>query len=256
MTPASPRVFLADLQALERELALPIPDRLRLLEELEFDLEQLRRRFLDDGCSEPEARVRALQALVPEGGALEELLDLHTPLYVRLTRGVGAARLRLLERSAFVVASAGVLLTEAYALLQADLLTDPSPFLWPVLALGALISAAVAMKMFELWVRADHRSPQRGLSAILALCGMTLGGAGAATVVELARLAAVLERGGDSIGPVVAWLVRDAVLLAVATLVALAGGLAWLVLNHWVVAVSADRRAVLGPSTIQAGERR
>ena len=62
------------------------------------------------------------------------------------------------------------------ALLSADLFSNPSPFLWPVLALGGTLFALVLAKAFQLWVKRDHVAPGRGLGVILLTAGATLMG--------------------------------------------------------------------------------
>ena len=61
------RGFAPVLREVERGLALPIPDRVRILRELEYDLEELCARLVAGGLSDEVARGRAVQALVPEG---------------------------------------------------------------------------------------------------------------------------------------------------------------------------------------------
>ncbi len=241
------RRFLPILRSLERELAAPIPERVRILRELEDDLEGLRARYLSAGLTAQEAEERALEALVPDSGALGELGRLHTPLYGRLTRGLGDARVRMVERSALALATASVLLLETLAVLRTDLLGDPSPFLWPVLALGGVLAALIVEKAFELWIKRDHRAPERGLGAILAVSASALAVAGAGAFVEVFRLIATLEHTPELASTLLLpAVVRACALLAVAILVAGAGGLTWFILTQWLGAVKAARREVLG----------
>jgi hypothetical protein len=165
MNARAQRVFVPTLREVERGLALPIPERLRILREFEYDLQQLWGRLVEEGLSQEEARRRALEALVPDTGTLGELGRLHTPLYRRWTQHLTAGHLRIAERSALVLATTSVLLAQTVALLHADLLRDPSPFLWPVLAVGALLFALVVAKSFQLWIKGDHGHPERGLGA-------------------------------------------------------------------------------------------
>ena len=51
----SARSFVPVLRKLERGLVSPVPARLRILRELEFDLEELQGRFRADGLSDEEA---------------------------------------------------------------------------------------------------------------------------------------------------------------------------------------------------------
>jgi len=247
MSTAALRHFLPVLRKLEGELAVPIPERVRILRELEYDLEELRDRFAADGLTLEEAEARALEALVPDPFAIRELGRLHTPLYGRLTRGVADHRLRLVERSALAATAAFVLLVATLALLRADLLTDPSPFLWPVLGLGALLAATIVWTGFELWVKGNHRVPERHLDAVvtlsLVLPVVAVGGA----FIDFCRLAAALEVTPDrALVLLPEWLVRDGALLAVALLFATAGAWTWFVLTRWLATVREAHREALG----------
>jgi len=247
MSTAALRHFLPVLRKLEGELAVPIPERVRILRELEYDLEELRDRFAADGLTPEEAEARALEALVPDPFAIRELGRLHTPLYGRLTRGVADHRLRLVERSALAATAAFVLLVATLALLRADLLTDPSPFLWPVLGLGALLAATIVWTGFELWVKGNHRVPERHLDAVvtlsLVLPVVAVGGA----FIDFCRLAAALEVTPDrALVLLPEWLVRDGALLAVALLFATAGAWTWFVLTRWLATVREAHREALG----------
>jgi len=249
MNAQAQRAFTPVLREVERGMALPIPDRLRILRELEYDLEELWGRLMAEGLPADEARRQALDALVPDSSALGELDRLHTPLYKRLTRHLTPGYLRLAERSALVLATSSVLLVQTVALVRADLLRDPSPVMWPVLGLGAFLFALVVAKAFQLWVKRDHVRPERGLNTILGVSGAVLALGIGGVIFDLYRLSATLERTPELAGdlsPV--WLVRDSALLSVAIILALAGGLFWFVLSQWVALVSGARREVLGLS--------
>lgn len=247
MSSAITRRFLPVLRSVERELSAPIPQRVRILRELEHDLEGLRERYVAAGLTPAEAESRALEALVPDSGTLHELGRLHASLYGRVTASVAEARLRLAERSVFAIMTAAVLGLETMALLGLDLLGDPSPFLWPVMLLGGLLAALVVAKAFELWIKGDHRAPDRGLRAILGTSALALALAAVGSFVEVYRLAATLELNSTLTGTLlIPTLVRVCALLAVAILVASAGGLTWFVLTQWLGAVRAAHRDVLG----------
>ncbi len=249
MSGSSARGFAPVLREVERGLALPIPDRVRILRELEYDLEELCAQLVAGGLSDELARRRALQALVPDSATLRELDRLHAPWYRRVTRHLTADRLRLAERSALALATASVVIVQTVTLLRVDLLRDPSPFLWPVLGLGAFLFATVVTKAFNLWIKGDHTTPAQGLSTILALAVATvLTGIGGMTF-DLYRMAGALERAPElADGLAGAWLLRDLTLLSISILLALGGGLAWFVLNQWLSLVDGARRDVLGLS--------
>jgi hypothetical protein len=239
--------FAPVLREVERGLALPIPDRIRILRELESDLEELMDRLVDEGFPPEEARTLALEALVPNAETLKALGDLHSPLYRQLTRHLSTGRVRKAERYALGLSTAGVLLVQTVTLLRADLLQDPSPFLVPVLLTGAFLSALVFWKAFRFWIKKDHISPGRGLGAILGISGTVLALGFGGLIFDFYRLAVVLERSPELAQTLVAvWLMRDAALLSVAIILAMAGGLAWFVLSQWLTRVSGARRDLLG----------
>jgi hypothetical protein len=245
------RAFLPVLRKVESELTVPLPERVRILRELEYDLEQLQVRFEAQGLTPEAARDRALEALAPDGISLQALDHVHAPLYRRLTRRLNGNRLQAIERSALGLATAFVVITGTVTLTRADLLRDPSPFLLPVLLLGGLLFALTVAKTFELWIKRDHTVPGRGLGRILGVAGVTLAVGFVGTVIDFYRLAAVLESdpaGAATLVPL--WLVRDAALLSLSLLLAMAGGLAWFILSQWLAAVSDARRDVLGLTRI------
>ena len=247
MNTRAARVFLPILRDVERELTVPIPERIRILWELEFDLEELRDRFVSEGLPRDEARIRALETLVPDRVALRALGRLHASLYRRVTRHLSGERISIIERSALAISTAAVLLVETMLVTRVNLLGDPSPFLWPVLGLGALLFAASMAKVFQLWIKRDHRTPGRGLEGILVLAGVTLLVGLSGMFFDFYRLAGILEKAPQSTGTLVSqWLVQDAALLSVSVLLALAGGLTWFVLTQWLTLVSRAHREALG----------
>lgn len=247
MKPGSPRIFLPALRELEGRLSLPIPDRIRILSELEWDLEALWAGMVAQGIATEEAKTRALQALVPDIQTLEELGRLHAPLYRKVTEGVRNERLRLLERSALVLVTAAVIFLQTFALLQADLLVNPSPYLWPVLGAGTLLLAAIIAKAFQLWIKGDHRSRDRGVQLILFLSGLILILGISGTFMDLFQFTTILEETPGQVmvlGP--SWLVRECTLLAISILLAMAGGFFWFVVTQWLTLVRGAHRQALG----------
>lgn len=228
-------------------LTLPLPRRVRILRELSYDLESLTDLLIGQGVAAEEAHRRATQALAPDGLALAALDRLHEPWYRRRTRAVAPDRLRLLERGALAVAATAVLVVESLALRRADLFGDPSPFLLPLLVAGAVLFAVVAAKAFALFIKGDDARPRTGLTVILVLAGgiLLLGLVG--TVIDLYHLSGSLEatpEGAAVLAPL--WLVRSAVLLAVALIISMAGALGWFVLSQWVSLAEGAQREILG----------
>lgn len=252
------RVFLSTLRELDRDLSIPIPERLRILRELEHDLEGLRKQLEGRGVPTEEARRRAVEALVPTGGSLQELRRLHSPLYRRLTAHLTDDRLKSIERWILALTTAFVVLGEGLILARVEPLSDPSPFLWPVLGLGAILFATVVTKIFQLWIKRDHSEPRRGLATILVICGAALTVGVAGVFADFVQLAALMEASPDAGGSLVfAWLVRACSLLSVSILLALVGGLAWFILSQWLALVTGARSELLAlPPHDQTHRRR
>jgi hypothetical protein len=247
------RIFIPELREVEREMALPIPDRVRFLRELEYDLEELSGRLIAEGVRQEEAIRRAREALVPDRATLEALELLHAPWYVRVTRHLSPDRLRLAERGTLAVATTVVVAAQTAALLRADLLGSPSPFLFPVLVLGGVLFATVLWTVFELLIKGNHAHPTRGLFAILGVSTAALATGTLGAFADFYRLSSTLERAPELADTLAtAWLVAGAALLSVALVIALAGGLAWFALARWVAVIVGEHRALLGiphPST-------
>jgi hypothetical protein len=247
MSAPAARTFLPQLRDVERRLPLPVRRRVRILRELEYDLEELYARFLAEGLAPEVARARALEALVPADEALRALGRVHAPAYKRATGLWGEARLRRFERAALTCLALLVLAGESLLLLGTDLLRDPSPFLWPVLALGALLLTNAATLAFRLWSLDDARADPPRLASILVLSALALATAFGGVLVDTFRLAAAVEREpGRATAATLAWLVSDASLVAVALLIVLAGGLSWFLLSQWQASVRAAHREALG----------
>lgn len=242
-TPTAPRSIFREISD---RLEAPLPQRTRFLRELSSDLDLLTRSFVAEGHPPEEARRRAAAALVPDPATLAHLGHIHASWYRRVTGRLSARLLMRIERGTLVTAVVALIVTEARALLQLDLFVDPSPFLLPVLAAGTLTLAAVAAKGFELWVKRDHRRPRRGLGVILGLAGGTLALAGWGVLFDLVELATLLESSPELAGALVyPTVAREAALVSIAILFALAGALGWFVASHWIAfAEHAHERAI------------
>ncbi len=238
---AADRAFLPLIRELEGQMTLPTPDRLRILRELEGDLEAMRDSFMAGGMPEAEAVGRAREVLAPDPVTLQRLGALHQPRYHQATRGVAADRLRLLERSVLAACTGAIILAAALMLARADLLASPSPFLFPMLGLGALMAAAILSSVFRMWVRFDDdQGPRLALVLLIAGAAITLGVVG--TIVDFYRLAGRLAQNpANDLLLATEWIIRDAALIAVALVIAMAGGLTWFVSTQWLTLVRGER---------------
>lgn len=239
-------------RALSARPTLPLPTRTRLLRELRSDLEGMTRRLVQDGLAPDEARRQAAETLLPDDVTLAELERLSVPWYRRITASLDGAALIRAERTALVLATMAILASETAILVGTGLLADPSPFLWPVLILGAVLLAAVTAKAFQLWVKGAHEHPSRGLTVIACLSALTLAVGCVGALLDLTLLAGTLEGSPhDSVRLATRWLVRDAALLSAAVILSVAGGLGWFVLSLWVVHVEhAHHEAAATPASL------
>lgn len=244
------RTFLPDLRDIEGRLPLPIPRRVRILRELESDLEALQQQLVERGVPPEDARLRARATLMPGGAALDELARLHTPRYEGWTRDLPSGRLRVVERTALALASASAVALGAIPLFRSGLLSDPSVYLWPVLAAGAVLFWEVAARGFDLWIRGRHDLPARDLSWIPVLAGCVLAVGLTGALLDLHRLAGLASApGADGFALVGRWVPKVCVLLSVAILLALAGALAWLCMSQWLAGTRQARHDLLGSSS-------
>lgn len=239
--------FTQVLREVGSGLTVPLSQQVYILRELAYDLEALSERFASEGLPMDEARRRASEALVPDAGTLHALESLHMPLYRRFTANVTPDRLERWERQALIATTATVVVLGVVALVQADLLDQASPFLWPVLAQGAILFAAILAKAFQLWIKRDHAAPWQGLNTILVLaCSAGLTGF-VGLNLDLYRLASTLEASPEQSGALTPlWLVRDASLSAVSLIVVLIGVMSWFMLRQWLAFAEHDQREVLG----------
>ena len=234
------------LARIVEDLSLPLPARTRLLQELASDLHDFTDSLVTRGVPWHEARRRAAETVVPDASALSEIEGLLVPRYRKLTGGLSANALRRSERAALAIATLILVSLQTSALLKAELLADPSPFLWPVLATGAATLALVLAKAFQLWIKGQHQRPRRALGLVAGLSGATLCLAIGGVLVDLIRLCAAMEQ-SPSDGPalVTAWIVRDAALLSSGILLALTGALGWFALSAWITHVEHRHRRAL-----------
>lgn len=238
-------------------LRLPLPTRTRLLRELRDDLDGLAAALEQKGTPPAEARREAAETLFPDEQVLRVLERQKAPLYRRLTRGRSSESLLRCERWSLCLATLGLLGLEASVLLRVGLLDDPSPFLLPVLALGASTLAGVVAKAFHLWVKGVYGDPRSGLTAIVGLAALTLFTGFAGTLIDLVLLAGILESmPDDATALLTSWLVQSAALLSTAIILGVAGGTGWLILSGWTTHAQAAHEEALHNVLADSEERR
>jgi hypothetical protein len=226
--------FQASLERIDAALTVPQPQRGRVIAELAADLEDLYGTLRADGLPAADAERRALELVLPDGAALRELEVLHQPLYRRLSsRLSGSARVRL-ERAAVALLSLVVVGSTAAALPLGMLLTDPSPFLVPVIALGCagVVTAMVcALRMFLLGA-ASPDDGARGLDIVLLFAAAGPFVAATGMLIDFYIAIGSIMADPDRTAAVLIRLLRtDGILLVSALCLALLTSLSWLLLH-------------------------
>jgi hypothetical protein len=236
-----------ELRALSEQMSVPLPRRTEFLSELQGDLDAFTTRLIDEGLSRDEAWTRANEALLPDGETLDRLERLHASGYRRLTARVDDRALRRLERAGLAVMMGLVVASGAALLVEAGALRNASTFLWPVLTMGAFLSAASLTKAFQLWIKGDHDERRRGLRYLLFLSGGTLLIGTAGVFRDVISLLGTLEQTPNLASEILlSGLVRETTLMAVSLLIAMAGTAFWLAANQWIAHVEDAHERALG----------
>jgi hypothetical protein len=240
--------FERDLRTIADRLELPQPGRTRVLLELAADLEDLEQALVAEGVPPEAARERALAMMLPAAEALEELEELHRPLYVRLVDRFSDPARHRLERMLLGVVAVGLFLASASWLSREQLFRDPAPFLWPLLGLGFLTLAVSAWKGFQLLVTKDHRPGQlrRGLMLLPALAVVAIVVGLGGVTVDLYHVAGRLEADySNEAVQLLGWLRRDSAMLSVALLTCSIAGMLWLLIAAGVARVEQSEAELL-----------
>jgi hypothetical protein len=236
------------LEDARRELDLPLPARTRILREIADDALALYGELLGRGWSEGAAAERVRQVLLPSAPARDALESLHAPLYRRVADRFSPSAMRRWERVALVVMVALAVAGSAAAFRSVPLFFDPSPFLIPVMALGATGALVALVACFRLFVEGAREAQEMrsALAPLLATSGLVGVAAMIGASVDLYRLAARLEAApARSADAILAFIRADAALLGVGLTLALALGLVWFLLLQWVSAVEAAELGAL-----------
>lgn len=244
-----PRSLETGLAGLAERLDLPPATKSRVLVEMQADLDALYDHHRARGCTPAVARRLAEERVVASDEAIAGLVRLHaSPLARWLDRLSGRLRRGfefLLAGAALVIAFAGA----AWIALRGGLLLRPSPFLWPVLAIGGICVAGVLHHGWHLFVRNSTRAARGRALAVYLLAGavsLFLGGSGVA--IGLYDTALAMAGGDLDPGALLTRLGRDAALLATALSVTLCAGGTWFLFANRAAALRRAQLAFLDPS--------
>jgi len=242
--------FGGALRSAARELAAPPAARLRILEEVGSDLEDLYATLRAAGIPESEARKQAALLLLPGADAARALSRVHRPLWMRLRERYGGRRHNaerwVLTASAILAASASLAV-----LFATGLLPNTSPFVFVLITIGALSLLHAGGKAIRLWGAGESEADRirEGTSALLAGAVASVIAAGFGVLYELYQVAVAVVAAPEREGEIVlAWLRTSVVLGVLGLIISIACGLCWMLFVHRAAVIEMRERALLGPA--------
>lgn len=148
--------FAGILREINGKLDLPQPDKSHILLEIASDLEDIYRFYLDKGLSEEEAVRRAEEKLDLSDEALRELVDVHESGMRKLLGRISEQARTRWER---ILLAMAVIIIAAYSgrqILSAQLYTQASRFVWPILLLALAALVITIWQVYKLYIKKDH----------------------------------------------------------------------------------------------------
>lgn len=234
------------LRAASRSVRLPPGARMRFLEELRSDLEDLQRTLVESGVPPSEAQRRAEVLLAPDAEALEALRVVHRPHLIRW-------RPRVPGRWGWAGALAlgTMALAAAFAMVRETASVRDLPlFLVPLAGIAVAAALRAAGKVIRIWLEgeSDAVRVRSGASDLL----VAAGGATVASVFgilfELYRTALAITLAPHmETALALDWLRRSVLVGAAGIAIALPCGLAWLFFVRQAAGLERRERALLGP---------
>lgn len=211
------------------------------------DLEALYDHYRTRGMSEEEAARRAEEKLVASPEAVRTLVAVHTTAYRRFVSSAAGALRWGFNLLLFVVGVLPMLCMTAY--IAAVQLREAGGALgfWPLLPIAAGMAGIALRKAHQLFVLRDvaPRRLHRGLPSLVFLAVLAPLTGGIVFTASLRDAALLSMRSGSIPMEAVQQIGRDATLLYLGLLLAIAGGLVWFVLVDRIAAVEQAESAAL-----------
>jgi hypothetical protein len=227
--------FRAELQHLADRLDLPEPARTRILLEVAGDLEAAHEAARADGLDDDSARRRALDYCDLSDHALRDLAAVHgTALRQVLDALPGTVR-RLWERGLLVAIVLMLTVTAGAVVGAPGFWARSSVFVQPLALLAVAATATALVRVYALWIRADHHPSRlrRGHGLLLALALAMVAWGAFGFWCELAWAAGRLRAAfADGMPATLDWLLRGSGLLVVSLVAGLLTGLGWAALQR------------------------
>jgi hypothetical protein len=248
--------FGSALRSATRELSAPPGARLRILEEVGADLEDLYAALRASGLGETEARRRAEMILLPGEAAAVALSNVHRPLWMRLRDRYGSDR-HGAERTLLSVSALIAVFASVAALVATGLLANPSPFVIVLVVIAVLSLLHAGSKAVRVWVAGESSADRirEGTGALLVAAIASIVAAGFGMIYELYGVAVAVEAVPEREGEIVlAWLRTNVVLGVLGLVISMTCGLLWMLFVRRAAIVEMRERALLGP-TLHVGSR-
>ncbi len=227
--------FAEVLRKIDSRLDLPQPARGRIMLEIAADVEDLFEVYRGRGLDEAEALSRVEEKFTVSEEAIAELVAIHQPAYRRFTDSLSAQARTRFERVLLAILLVSMFGVGLPLLARAEMIRQASDFVWPILAIAAATGMIVLVKLYQLYVKKDHRSRRLryGLSLLLLGSGASLLAAGFGFTVGLHQVMEKLVLDVEGLWLyVVRWLLTGAPVMLLGLLTAMAAALFWLMLTH------------------------
>lgn len=237
---------IAALRETSRSLRAPPSARLRFLEELRADLEDLESSLRATGLSEAEARRRAQAMLAPDADTLAALSRVHRPLWERWQARVPGRRARVVAFALGLVALVAVIA----AVRDTASVRDLPLFLVPIAGIAIAAVLRIASKVVRIWLAGESESKRvlAGSGDLLIAAGGALVATAFGVVFELYHTASLIVVGPALQSELLMLALRRVILLGIAGIaVAMPCGLAWLFFVRQAAGLERRERALLGP---------
>lgn len=157
MSAAEPRaLFASELAALEDRLALPYPDRARLIDELAGDLGAVYGERRAAGATDAEARDVALRSVALDDASIHALEEVHTPAVRRALGRVPRPVRQWIEAAANAIPLAALFTFLVEEVPLSSFLRSGGPLVSLVFLFGALALFLEFQRFFVWFVLRDH----------------------------------------------------------------------------------------------------
>ena len=148
--------FAGRLREISDKLDLPQPDKSHILLEIASDLDDIYRFYRDKGLGEEEAARRAGEKLDLSDEALRELVEIHESGMRKLMGRISEQARSRWER---ILLAMAVIVIAAYSgrqILSAQLYTQASRFVWPILLFALAALVITIWQVYKLYIKKNH----------------------------------------------------------------------------------------------------